>query len=125
MPSTRGCQVLEDAKHTHPNALQDMTTLWPSHTWGLDLIRPINPPSNGHIWILVATKHFTKWVEAFPLKKATGATVSNFIHEHIITWFGIPKWLINNSGTSFIHKHVRSFLEGYHIKNRRSTPYYP
>ena len=43
------CQVLEDAIHTHPNVLQDMTTLWPFHTWELDLIGPINPPSNGHI----------------------------------------------------------------------------
>ena len=41
------CQVLGDAIHTHPNVLQDMTTLWPFHTWGLDLIGPINPPSNG------------------------------------------------------------------------------
>ena len=54
------CQVLGDAIHTHLNALQDMTTLWPFHTWGLDLIRPINPPFNVHIWILVATEHFTK-----------------------------------------------------------------
>ena len=54
------CQVLGDAIHTHPNALQDMTTLWPFHTWRLDLIEPINPPSNGHIWILAATEHFTK-----------------------------------------------------------------
>ena len=65
------CQVLGDAIHTHPNTLQDMTTSWPFHTWGLDLIRPINPPSNGHIWILAAIKHFTKWVEGILLKKAT------------------------------------------------------
>ena len=79
------CQVLGDAIHTQPNVLQDMTTPWPFYTWGLDLIGPINPPSNGHIWILAATEHFTKWVEAIPLKKAIRATVSNFIWEHIIT----------------------------------------
>ena len=79
------CLVLGDAIHTQPNVLQDMTTPWPFYTWGLDLIGPINPPSNGHIWILAATEHFTKWVEANPLKKATEAAVSNFIWEHIIT----------------------------------------
>ena len=63
------CQVLGDAIHTHPNMLQDMTTSWPFHTWGLDLKGPINPPSNDHLWILVATEYFTKWVEAIPLKK--------------------------------------------------------
>ena len=70
------CQVHGDAIHTHPNVLQDMTTPWSFYTWGLNLIRPINPLSNGHIWILTATKYYTKWVEVILLKKATGATVA-------------------------------------------------
>uniref|UniRef100_A0A2N9HR15 Integrase catalytic domain-containing protein n=1 Tax=Fagus sylvatica TaxID=28930 RepID=A0A2N9HR15_FAGSY len=64
---------------------KNMATPWPFHTWGLDLIGPINPPSGGYIWILVATEYFSKWVEAVPLCKATGAAMANFIHEHIIT----------------------------------------
>ena len=118
------CHVLGDSIHTHLNVLQDMTTPWSFHTWRLDLIGPINPPSNGHIWILVATEHFTKWVEAIPLKKAIGAAISNFIHEHIITWFGIPKKWISDNGTPFINKDVRSLLEKYCINHIRSTPYY-
>ena len=54
------CQILGDAIHTYQNVLQDMTTPWPFHTWGLDLIGPINPPSNGYIWILAATEDLTK-----------------------------------------------------------------
>ena len=84
------CQVHRNLIHTHPTNLQNMMTPWPFHTWGLDLIGPINPPSNGHIWILVAIEYFTKWVEAISLKKATGPTVANFIREHKICRFGIP-----------------------------------
>ena len=40
----QACQVLGDAIHPHPNVLQDMTTPWSFHTWGLDLIGPINLP---------------------------------------------------------------------------------
>ena len=119
------CQILGDAIHTHPNVQQDMTTPWPFHTWGLDLIGPINPPSNGYIWILAATKYFTKWVEAIPLKKATGATVANFIRKHIITRFEIPRKLISDNGTPFINKDMKNLSEAYHIKLGRSTPYYP
>ena len=108
------CQVLGDDIHTHPNTLQDMTIPWSFHTWWLDLIGLINPSSNGHIW-----------VEAIPLKKATGAAVSNFIREHIITQFGIPRRLISDNKTPFVNKDVRSLLERYNIKHRRSTPYYP
>jgi hypothetical protein len=72
-------QVQANLIHTHPTSLQNMATPWPFHTWGLDLIGPINLASGGYIWILVATEYFTKWVEAIPLRKATGAAVANFI----------------------------------------------
>jgi hypothetical protein len=123
--SCHTCQVHSNLIHTHPTSLQNMTTPWPFHTWGLDLIGPINPPSNGCIWILVATEYFTKWVEAIPLKKATGAAVANFIREHIVCRFGIPHRIISDNGTPFINKDVRRVVEQYGIKHRRSTPYYP
>ena len=119
------CQVLGEAIHTHPNVLQDMTTPWSFYTWRLDLIGPINPLSNWHIWILAAIKHFTKSVEAIPLKKATEAAILNFIREHIITQFGIPMRLINDNNTPFVNKDVKNLTEAYHIKHKRSTPYYP
>uniref|UniRef100_A0A2N9IIW6 Integrase catalytic domain-containing protein n=1 Tax=Fagus sylvatica TaxID=28930 RepID=A0A2N9IIW6_FAGSY len=119
------CQVQANLIHTHPTSFQNMATPWPFHTWELDLIGPINPASSGYIWILVATEYFTKWVEAIPLRKATGAIVANFIREHIITRFGIPYKLISDNGTPFINKDVREVLEHYRVKHQRSTPYYP
>ncbi|CAL9024373.1 unnamed protein product, partial [Prunus brigantina] len=103
----------------------DMRTPWPFHTWGLDLIGTIHPPSDGYIWILTATEYFTKWVEAIPLRKATGAAVSNFIREYIVCRFGIPYKIVTDNGTPFVNKQVSSTLSGYGIKHRRSTPYYP
>uniref|UniRef100_A0A2N9HSJ2 Integrase catalytic domain-containing protein n=1 Tax=Fagus sylvatica TaxID=28930 RepID=A0A2N9HSJ2_FAGSY len=103
----------------------NMAMPWPFHTWGLDLIGPINPSSGGYIWILVATEYFSKWVEAIPLRKATGAAVANFIREHIITRFDIPHKIISDNDTPFVNKNVREVLEHYRIKHRRSTPYYP
>ncbi|XP_075665914.1 uncharacterized protein LOC142635678 [Castanea sativa] len=91
----------------------------------LDLIGPINPPSKGHIWILVATEYFTKWVEVVSLKKATGPVVANFIREHIICRFGIPHKIVTDNGTPFVNKNVRKLLDHRHIKDRKSTPYYP
>ena len=41
------CQVQANLIHTHPTSLQNMATPWPFHTWGLDLIGPINPASGG------------------------------------------------------------------------------
>ena len=116
--------MLKDAIHTHPNVLQDMAIPWPFHTRELDLIGPINLPSNDHIWILATTKYFLKWVEAIPLKKTIGAVVANFIQEHIITRFRIPRRLINYNGTPFINKDMKNLMDMFHIKYERSTPYY-
>ena len=88
------------------------------------MIGPINLPSHGHIWILVATEYFTKWVEAIPLKKATGPTIANFIREHVICRFGILHKIVNDNGTPFVNKDVRKLLDHRHIKHRKSTPYY-
>jgi hypothetical protein len=123
--SCHTCQLQANLIHTHPTSLQNMATPRPFHTWGLDLIGPINPPSSGYIWILVTTEYFSKWVEVIPLCKATGAAMANFIREHIITRFGIPHKIISDNGTLFVNKSVREVLEHYRIKHRRSTPYYP
>ena len=83
-----------------------MTTPWPFQTCGLDFIGPINPPSHGYIWILVAMEYFTKWVEAISLKKATSPVVANFIREHIICWFSNPHKIVRDNGTPFVYKDV-------------------
>ena len=84
---------------------------------------PVNPPSRGYIWILVATKYFTKWAEAIPLRKATRGAVENFIKENIIIRFGVPHRIISDNGTSFVNGEVRRMLEFYQIKHHRSSPY--
>ena len=85
------------------------------------MVGPVNPPSRGYIWILVATEYFTKWAEAVPLRKATGGAVANFIKENIIVRFGVPHRIISDNGTPFVNSDVRRMLEFYH----RSSPYYP
>ena len=59
------------------------------------------------------------------MKKATGAAVANFVRDHIITKFEIPRRLISGNGTPFINKDMKGLTETYHIKHGRFTPYYP
>ena len=84
----------------------------------------VNPPSCGYIWILVATKYFTKWAEAVPLRKAMGGAMANFIKENIIIRFGVPYRIISDNGTPFANNDVRKMLEFYQVKHHRSSPYY-
>ena len=85
----------------------------------------VNPPSCGYIWILVATKYFTKWAEAVPLRKAMGGAMANFIKENIIIRFGVPYRIISDNGTPFANNDVRKMLDFYQVKHHCSSPYYP
>lgn len=69
------------------------------HLGFFDLITPINLASRGHIWILIATEGFVKWVEAVPLKKESDAAEAYVIRENIICWFGIPKHILSDEDT--------------------------
>ena len=102
-----------------------MVIPWPFHTYGLDLVGPVNPPLHGYIWILLATEYFTKWAKAMPLQKATGGAVANFIKENIIVRFGVPHRIINDNGTPFVNSDVRKMPEFYQVKHHRSSPCYP
>ena len=119
------CQVQTNLIHTHPQNLHSMVTPWPFHTWGLDLVGPVNSPLHGYIQILVVTKYFTKWAEAIPLCKAMGEAVANFIKENIIARFGVPHRIISDNGTPFVNSDVRKMLEFYQVKHHQSSPYYP
>ena len=68
------------------------------------MVGPVNPPSRGYIWILVATEYFTKWAEVVPLRKATRGAVANFIKENIIVRFGVPHRIISDNDTPFVNR---------------------
>ena len=66
----------------------------PCTKWGLDFM-DCNPASaGGHHHIIVAVDYFTKWAEAMPTVKSDGERVVNFVFNHIITRFRIPKELV-------------------------------
>jgi hypothetical protein len=74
--------------------------------------------------VLPATDYFTKWVEVIPLKKVTSENMVEFVKEHIIYRFGIPKTITTDQGTQFTSSEFRDFAESMRIKLLNSSPYY-
>ncbi|XP_026443575.1 uncharacterized protein LOC113343657 [Papaver somniferum] len=111
------------APHTQ---LHNIVTPWPFHSWGLDIIGPINPTySKHHKYIITATEYASKWVQAIPLKDYAGATVAVFIKEHTIYRLGAPMIIRADNARLFVNKDVIDFLRQYNIRLHTSTPYYP
>ncbi|XP_059635772.1 uncharacterized protein LOC132277951 [Cornus florida] len=75
--------------------------------------------------ILTAIDFFSKWIEAIPLRHATGIAVTVFIRENIVYRFDIPAIILSDNGTPFVNYRVAQLLQQYDIKQRRSSIYYP
>ncbi|KAL6181071.1 hypothetical protein ACLB2K_047728 [Fragaria x ananassa] len=94
-----------------------MGTPWPFYTWELDFVGKINPALDGCVWIITSTEFSTKWVEAIPLRKASGAAVRNFIREYIICRHGVPYKIVTDNGTPFVNREVSDMFKGYGVKH--------
>lgn len=105
--------------------MHNLKTPYPFHTWAMDFVGPITPPSQGKRWILVATENFTKWVEAVALREANAKAVVRFLKENIICRFGLPQRIVSDNGTHFINQRVADVLDQYQIQHHRSSVYYP
>jgi len=71
----------------------------------------------------VATDYFTKWVEAVPLKVASLTNVIEFIREHIIYKFGVPRSITTDQGKMFTSKDFKDFATSTSFKLINSSPY--
>ena len=61
------------------------------------------PASNGYTHILVVVDYVTKWVEAIPTSSADHNTSIKMLKEVIFLRFGVPRYLMTDGGSHFIH----------------------
>ena len=75
--------------------------LEPFDVWGFDYMGPF-PASNGYTHILVVD-YVTKWVEAIPTSSVDHNTYIKMLKEVIFLRFGVPRYLMTDGGSHFIH----------------------
>ena len=79
--------------------------LVPFEKWKINYVGPVRPnTSRGMVYIMVATKHLTKWAEAKAVKTDTAVHVATFMYKKIISRFGCPKILVNDRGSHFLNE---------------------
>jgi transposase InsO family protein len=83
------------------------------------------PPLEGYTHILVAVDYITKWVEAIPTKSADGETSLKMLKDVIFPRFGVPRYLITDGGSHFIHGGFRKTLARYDVNHRIASTYHP
>ena len=107
-------------------SLHPSLSLIPLEKWGINYVGLISPPSSRrNKYIIVATKHLTKWAEAKVVKTADAKQTTIFLYENIISQFGCPKILISDRGTHFINDTIDQMTTLFNINHQKTTPYHP
>ncbi|KAJ0600425.1 putative integrase, catalytic core, ribonuclease H-like superfamily [Helianthus annuus] len=105
------CQIPKSPKHD----LVPISSAWPFHKWGMDIVGPFPPAKGGVKFLLVVVDYFTKWPEVKPLAKISGKQVIDFVWESIICRFGLPGVLVTDNGKQFAEKPFSSWCKEFCI----------
>ncbi len=63
---------------------------------------PLPRSTHQHEYLLVFIDYFSRWVELFPIRKATALTVASLLRKEILTRWGVPDFILSDQGTQFV-----------------------
>lgn len=100
----RSCMICATVKRSARQTNAPMRAYVPKKSWqtiSIDFLGPYEETSSGSRFVLVVTDTFSRWVEAFPLARATAkATIEKLENEVFCRW-GYPNSIIADNGTQF------------------------
>jgi len=76
-------------------------------------------------YLLVIVDHFTQWVEAYPVARATAQMVVKILLEHLIPRYGIIQCIDSDQGTHFTSKIIKLSCQSLGIQWEYHTPWHP
>ncbi|RDX93898.1 Gypsy retrotransposon integrase-like protein 1, partial [Mucuna pruriens] len=101
------CQRFIEVGNAPPKQLHAITSPWPFHKWGVDILGPF-PPAPGQVkYLIVAIDYFTKWIEAEPVTTISVERIKRFYWKKIICRFGLPIEIVLDNGTQFASQAMR------------------
>ena len=74
---------------------------------------------------MVVVGYVIKWVEAIPTNSADHNTSIKMLKEVIFPRFGVPRYLMADGASYFIHGALQKMLAKYDVNHRIVSPYHP
>ena len=102
------CPQYADWHKAPPEELKSIYSLWPFHTWGIDILGPFPFAIRQMKYLVVAIEYFTKSIEAEPVAQITARKIESFVWKNIVCQFGVPKRLVSDNGTQFASHILKS-----------------
>ena len=99
---------------------------FPFQTLNLDIVGPLCPAKRtGNSYILTAECDFTRWVEAFPLKRATAMAVAEKLTREVFPRFGYSSFCKVDRGSHFINSIIGDLMKIIGCRLITSPAYHP
>ena len=124
----RACKMCRQTKPVFrkpPGLMLSTTSTTPWEIVGVDLMGPLPKSHGGHEFLLVAVDHYSKWVEVFPLRKATGKAVACLIVRQLFSRYGAPRKLLSDNGPQFTCKAMEAVCVEWGVEQVFISPYHP
>ena len=92
---------------------------------GVDLMGPFPRSSRQNVYLLVFVDYYSKWVELFPLRRATAESISQILIKDILTRWGVPDYLLSDRGSQFVSEVLDETCKIWNVTQKFTTAYHP
>ena len=115
------CAAYRKPTHTPRAPLGNMKVGGVLDRLSVDILGPLIETPRGNRYILVATFHFSKWVEIFPLPDQTAVTCATVLLNEVFARYGTCNMLLADQGRMFEGSIFHEICRLLEIKKSRTS----
>jgi len=119
------CQIKRTKESDQRHTLVSDCQGYPFQKVCLDFIGPLPPSHRGNKYILTVKDTFSKWLEAFPTRRADTNTVVHILTTEVFPRFGLPDQLHSDRGTPFTSNLFQDVAKVLGIRATQTPAYNP
>ena len=116
------CQKVKEPSKCPRAPLGEMPVGGPLDRVATDILGPLPKSMKGNTHVLVATDHFTKWVEILPIPDTSAKTCADYLLNEVFAHFGTPLTLHSDQGTNYESKIIADLCHMLDIRKTRTSP---
>ena len=105
--------------------MSNLPTGAPFERIAMDILDTRKRTSRGFQYVLVISDYFSKYTDAFPLRRHTAPIVADILMRRWIVYHGVPKQIHSDQGPEFEGTLIRSLANLLGFNKTRTSPYRP